>query len=353
MRFIGSKALLLKEIEKVISSNVNKGEIFCNIFSGTSIVGRYFKKSYKVISNDLLYFSYVLQRASIGINESPRYEKIRNVIGRDPFEYLENEDIATEDFEQTPFIYENYSPNENSERRYFTNKNALRIDFIRQTIEVWRKSEFINEDEYFYLLAGLIESIPFVSNIAGTYGAFLKHWDKRAYKKLELVKLELYNNNKKNICYNEDSNQLIKLISGDILYIDPPYNQRQYAPNYHILETVARYDFPEIKGKTGLRPYHDIKSKYCIKKEVLNSFDELINNANFKHIIVSYSTEGIMAIEDIEYTLKKYGKESTFKLYKIPYRRYKHRPGTVEHDLHELLFYIEKEVKWTISIQKQ
>jgi len=343
MRFIGSKVLLLNEIKKVTQSNVKEAKVFCDIFSGTSTVGRYFKKDYKIISNDLLYFSYVLQRASIGINKQPRFEKIHNHIEIDPIEFLENQDIDIEKLEQTPFIYENYSPNEKSERRYFTNDNALRIDFIRQTIESWKQSELINEDEYFYLLAGLIEAIPFISNIAGTYGAFLKHWDKRAYKKLELIKLELCNNNEENICYNQDSNQLIKLISGDILYIDPPYNQRQYAPNYHILETVIRYDNPDIKGKTGLRPYHDIKSKYCVKKDVLNSFDELISNAKFKHIIVSYSTEGIMSVEDIEETLKKYGKESTFKLYKIPYRRYKHRPGKVEHDLHELLFYIEKE----------
>jgi len=346
MRFIGSKVLLLKEIEKIIVSNIKEAKVFCDIFSGTSTVGKYFKKKdYKIISNDLLYFSYILQRASIGINKQPRFKKIHNHIGIDPIEFLENQDIDIEDFKQTPFIYENYSPNVKSDRRYFTNENALRIDFIRQKIESWKQNELINEDEYFYLLAGLIEAIPFVSNIAGTYGAFLKYWDKRAYKKLELVRLELYNNNEENICYNQNSNQLIKLIDGDILYIDPPYNQRQYAPNYHILETVARYDSPDVKGKTGLRPYNDIKSKYCVRKDVLSNFDELISNANFKYIIVSYSTEGIMSVENIENTLKKYGKESTFKLYKIPYRRYKHRSKNVEHDLHELLFYIEKETK--------
>lgn len=345
MRFIGSKVLLLKEIEKVIKSNISHAKVFCDIFAGTSTVGRYFKKDYRIISNDLLYFSYVLQRASIGINQHPKFTRIKEFLGVDPISFLEIKDIALTDFIDTPFVYENYSPTEKSERRYFTNENALRIDFIRQTIEKWRAEKLITEDEYFYLLAGLIEAIPFISNIAGTYGAYLKHWDKRAYKKLELVKLDLYNNEKENTCYNQDSNQLIKTIEGDILYIDPPYNQRQYAPNYHILETVARYDNPEIKGKTGLRPYQDIKSKYCVKKDVLNSFNDLIKNANFKHIIVSYSTEGIMSEKEIEETLKTYGNEKTFKLYKIPYRRYKHRPGKVEHNLHELLFYINKEEK--------
>ena len=102
--------------------------------------------------------------------------------------------------------------------------------------------KLINENEYFYLLSSLIESIPFVSNIAGTYGAYLKHWDKRALKKLELVKLDVVENHKKNKCFNVDANELIHKISGDILYIDPPYNSRQYVPNYHILQTVAKYD---------------------------------------------------------------------------------------------------------------
>lgn len=135
---------------------------------------------------------------------------------------------------------------------------------------------------------------------------------------------------------------MIKKISGDILYIDPPYNARQYAPNYHLLETISRYDMPEIFGKTGLRGYQDLKSSYCLKKEALITFDNLIKNANFKHIIISYSNEGIMSINDIKTVLTKYGVEKTYSMKKIPYRRYKHKPGTVKHDLYELLFYISK-----------
>jgi adenine-specific DNA-methyltransferase len=342
MRFIGSKALLLKDIEKVIQDNIENAGTFCDIFAGTSTVGRYFKKNYTIISNDLLHFSYVLQKATIEINQKPSFAEIQKRINRNPFEYLLNTEVDTRNFQSPPFIYENYSPNKKSDRQYFTNENALRIDFIRQTIEQWRQEQLLNEQEYHYLLAALIEGVPFVSNIAGTYGAFLKHWDKRAFKKFQLIELDTYDNGRKNTCYNQDSNRLIREISGDILYIDTPYNQRQYAPNYHILETISRYDYPEIKGKTGLRPYQDIKSEYCVKNKVLDSFNDLVENAKFKHLIVSYSNEGIMAIHEIEEVLKSVGKESTYRLYKIPYRRYKHRSGNVEHNLHELLFYIEK-----------
>lgn len=128
---------------------------------------------------------------------------------------------------------------------------------------------------------------------------FLKSWDKRAFKRFELIKLSVIDNNRRNICYNEDANELIKKISGDILYIDPPYNERQYLSNYHLLETIAKYDFPKLKGVTGVRPYNNEKSDYCIKRSVKAAFEALITDADFKHIVVSYSDDGLLTKEEI------------------------------------------------------
>lgn len=345
MRYIGSKSLLLKQIEELIQKKGLIANSFCDLFSGTAAVARYFKKDYEIISNDLLHFSYVLQKATIENEIYPEFKKIKKHLSEDPFHFFKNINVNLDVIIETPFIYQNYTPNEKSERQYFSNENGLRIDFIRQSIEEWYKDNLLLENEYYYLLASLLEAVPFVSNIAGTYGAYLKHWDKRAYKKLELAKLETTQNNKKNKSFNMDANQLITKIKGDILYIDPPYNKRQYAPNYHILETISRYDNPEITGITGMRPYKNLKSKYCAVSEVIDTFSNLIENADFKHIIFSYSTEGLMSIDDIEQVLKFYCKQDTYDLIKIPYRRYKHRAGDVEHDLHELLFYIEKDKK--------
>jgi adenine-specific DNA-methyltransferase len=344
MRYIGSKKLLLKEIENIINVNISTAHSFCDIFSGTSVVARYFKKNYKIISNDFMYFSYVLQKATIENETYPNFNKLKSTINKDPFLYFKETIVNLNLIKKTPFIYNNYSPNKLIKRQYFSNENALRIDFIRQSIEQWNNKGLLEENEYYYLLAGLIEAVPFYSNIAGTYGAYLKHWDKRANKKLELVKLNTLRNNKNNTCFNKNANEIITIIEGDILYIDPPYNSRQYGSNYHLLETISRYDNPDIYGKTGMRPYDDIKSKYCQKRHVLNEFKDLIANAKFKHIILSYSTEGIMNVEDIENILKGCGIANTYKLKKIPYRRYKHKEGDVKHDLHELLFYIQKEI---------
>lgn len=343
MRYIGSKILLLNQIENVIRENINNPSgIFCDIFSGTASVARYFKKDYQIISNDVLHFSYALQAGSLENNIQPSFNELKQIEISDPFEYFNGANISKDDLKRAPFIYENFSPNDKSERQYLSNENALRIDFIRQTIEDWKLKNLISSEEFYYLLAALIEAVPFVSNIAGTYGAYLKHWDKRAHKKLTMERVEIINNNKHNKCFNEDSNQLIKNIEGDILYIDPPYNARQYLPNYHLLETISRYDNPTLKGKTGLRPYDDSKSKYCASAKVLNEFRDLIKNARFKNIIVSYSSEGLMTEGEIESALKEYGNESTYKLYRMPYRRYKRTKGHVDHNLEEYLFYIQK-----------
>ena len=349
MRFIGNKTNLLNDIAQVIKENCDGTEkVFCDIFSGTSSVARFFKNRYKIISNDLLYFSYVLQKGTIENNEIPSFKKLEDRLNiHDVFDYLENIDIKQEKFNK--FIYENYSPNKKCERMYLTSENALRIDFIRNKIEEWRNKELINKKEYYYLLAALIEGVPFVSNITGTYGAYLKQWDKRAFKKFEMIRLNVIDNNVKNQCYNKNSNDLIQEISGDILYLDPPYNERQYLPNYHLLETIARYDNPEINGKTGIREYNSEKSNYCIKNKVYSEMEELIKNAEFKHIIVSYNQDGLLGKNDIETILKKYGNKETYKLYEIPYKQYQNKL-TKKLDIHyEYLFYISK----TIKLQKE
>ncbi len=349
MRFIGNKTNLLNDIAQVIKENCDSTEkVFCDIFSGTASVARFFKNRYKIISNDLLYFSYVLQKGTIENNEIPSFKKLEDRLNiHDVFDYLENIDIKQEKFNK--FIYENYSPNKKCERMYLTSENALRIDFIRNKIEEWRNKELINKNEYYYLLAALIEGVPFVSNITGTYGAYLKQWDKRAFKKFEMIRLNVIDNNVKNQCYNKNSNDLIQEISGDILYLDPPYNERQYLPNYHLLETIARYDNPEIKGKTGIRVYNSEKSNYCIKNKVYSKMEELIKNAKFKHIIVSYNQDGLLSKNDIETILKKYGNKETYKLYEIPYKQYQNKL-TKKLDIHyEYLFYISK----TSKLQKE
>lgn len=342
MRFIGNKSNLLSNIEEVINKNCNGDEtVFCDIFSGTSSVSRYFKNKYKIISNDMLYFSYVLQKATIENNKVPNFLRLKSEGIVDIFEYLE----TSKESNKNSFIADNYAPNENCDRMYLTYENATRIDFIRNKIEEWKENKLIDKKEYNYLLACLIEGVPYVSNITGTYGAYLKQWDKRAYKNFEMIRLDIKDNGVQNECYNEDANELIKNISGDILYIDPPYNSRQYLPNYHLLETIAKYDNPIINGKTGVREYSEEKSKYCLKAEVSKQLSGLIDNAKFEHIIMSYNQEGILAKKEIENILKRYGEADTYKLYEIPYKQYQNKLTKKLETHYEYIFYVHKKIQ--------
>src|SRR5699024_7518017 len=203
-------------------------------------------------------------------------------------------------------------------RLFFSAHNAAKIDACRSQIEHWMRTKEINASLYFYLLASLLESVDKIANTASVYGAYLKKLKKTAQKELFIVPVEFTETTAAHQVYHEDANQLIKTISGDILYLDPPYNARQYGANYHLLNTIATYKPFTPKGKTGLPDYH--KSRYCKTREVLNAFESLIREAQFSHLFVSYNNEGLMPAEEIKTVMEKYGK---YLLVTKRYQRFK------------------------------
>ncbi len=309
MNYIGSKHKLLPFIKSTIHNVVGEdvsNKVICDLFAGTGIVGRGFKEQAKsVIANDFEYYSYVLNRNYIG-----NHITINNV-----------EKLITK-LKTTPpiegFIYTNYCKNGHGDRQYFSNENGKLIDGIRVQIEAWYNEKSIDENSYYFLLASLLESADKVANTASVYGAYLKQLKKTAEKKMELVPANFTLTDSKHIVYNEDSNALISKIEGDILYLDPPYNARQYGANYHLLNTIALYDNFEPKGKTGLRVYN--KSQYCSKRTVLKAFEELTEKANFKYVFLSYNNEGLMSVDDVRAIMSKYGR---YELESTEYNRFK------------------------------
>lgn len=344
MRYIGNKAKLLEKLDKlIVRKNISKkGLIFCDLFAGTCTVGDFFKDRFEIIANDTLYFSYVISNGKL------KYDKnFFKMLGFDPFEYFNN--IDTTDY-TSGFCYNNFAPTV-SGRQYFSDENAKMIDFIRNTIDVWFDEKKINEYEKYYLIGSLLESVSKVSNVAGVYSAYLKIWDPRAIKKMEFIPLESLPNAKyQNEVYIEDVNSLINKIHGDILYLDPPYTPTQYISQYHVLETIARNDKPEIHGVGAHRDNGDQISKWCKKGYVHEEFEKLIARAKFKHIIFSYSDAGIMSKEFIEKVLKRYAKEGTYEFKKIQFTKYKStravkreiKNNTKNKEHYEWLFYIEK-----------
>ena len=311
MNYIWSKKSLLEFLYNSINSVVKeKNYIFSDLFAWTWIVGRFFKeKGHKVIANDLQYYSFVLNRNYIwnhtDLYFKDLYSEIPELLTWNVntykgivLDYLNNLEW------KKGFIYKNYSPEwtkwQEFERMYFTDENAKKCDAIREKIEGWKKVKLITEDEYYFLLASLIESIDKVANTASVYGAFLKKFKKSALKPLILEPAEFYLNDNKHQVFNEDINKLILESSHDVVYLDPPYNHRQYCWNYHLLETIAKYDNPKITWKTWMRVDPEKKSDYCKKQEVKKSFENLVKNIDAKYVFLSYNDEWILTLDEIK-----------------------------------------------------
>lgn len=339
MRYIGGKSLLNDNIAKAIELNTQNVKSVIDIFSGSGAVASYLKeKGYTLLCNDILYFSFILQRASIGLNRKPTFSHLGI---DDPINHLNSLSLEQTSFSKNDcFIYQNYSLG-GSERMYFQEKNALKIDIIRMTIEEWHKSNQINDDEYYYLLAALINAVPYVANITGVYAAYLKFWDKRTFNDLTLEELPLFDNNVQNQCFNNDYRELLN-IKADLLYADPPYNSREYLPNYHILETIARYDSPEIHGVTGMREYSDLKSPFCKKNSVESAFEALIRDTQCQYILISYNNEALLPTERLSEICKEYAVQDSFKLFEFSYRRYKNKIPNNSQGLKEQLYFLRR-----------
>ncbi len=320
MNYIGSKNKLLPFIADTIHSVVG-GEVtqFTDLFAGTGVVGQHFKRiGAEVIANDIQYYSYILNKHFVENNEVHHFTQLdvknSGVLFDDIYQSLSKHLNMIEG--EQGFIFNNYTIGGTNERNYFSDENAKRCDAMRMKIEEWRLSGVISEYEYYHLLASLIESVDKVANTASVYGAYLKKLKKSAAKELCFELLPTIQSDKSHRVTNCDANELIKDIEGEVLYLDPPYNHRQYSANYHMLETIAKGDNPEIRGKTGLRENSNQLSRYCQKSRALDAFEQLIHDAKFDYIFLSYNNEGLIPAESIAKVLRSKGE------YSVASRRY-------------------------------
>lgn len=328
LNYIGSKLSLIDFLVNSITQVTNLQEgVFADLFAGTGIVGATFKKNgFKVFSNDIQYYSFVLNKHYIENNED---------VDASLVDYLNSLDG------KEGFVYNNYCLGSGSQRNYFSDENGKKCDAIRIELELLHSSGKITDGQYYYLLASLINSIDKYANTASVYGAFLKHTKKSATKEFTLKLLPLVEG-ESGVVYNENINDLIKKIHGDILYLDPPYNTRQYCTNYHVLESIAKYDNPILNGKTGLREYSSQKSKYCSAKTVESEFNDLLTNADFKYIFLSYNNEGLMPLDTIKEIMSRHGEYGVFTK---TYHRFKsdkeenrnHKASTTTEYLHYII----------------
>ena len=324
MKYIGNKARLLGFItDSLKESGVPKSGLFADLFSGTTSVAEHFKKSgYQIVSNDFMEYSFVLQKAYIESNCEPRFDGL--MLHIDSAKNLTNVENVINFLNQLNpirgYCFDNYGSGGVENRMYFTGENAGMIDAIREQIEEWKKYSLINAGEFYYLLALVIEAADHVANMSGTYGAYLKIWRSVALKKLHIKQRDIFDNNLDNRSFKEDSEVLIKELSGDILYLDPPYNSRQYAPNFHVLESIAVWDKQTLFGKSGLRNYDNQKSQFSIKAKATKSLFELIGLAQFEYIALSYNNEGLIKHSEL---IEFLGSKGKLTIFSTDYRRFR------------------------------
>jgi adenine-specific DNA-methyltransferase len=331
VRYIGNKTRLLDFIRCKLQARGIRGGTAVDPFCGTASVARALKRwSFRVTAADLMEYAHVLARARVQADGLPRVTRLARseVIPDAGFDTVLA--VLNELPPEAGFIHRHYSlegtEGRHHERMYFTAANAARIDAIRIRLHDWRTQQLLSEDAFYVLLAALIEAADRVANTTGVYAAFVKTWQPNARKKLELRPPDAVPGNGCR-ALRMDALQLVSDMEPfDLLYLDPPYNTRQYIGYYHVPEVIARgwFDSPiATRGKTGLIADDDRRSDWSRASRAEHAFETLVATARWKHLVMSYNTEGIISETAIERVLREQGRTSTYRRYDLQYKRYR------------------------------
>jgi len=304
VRYIGSKARIADQLVRLIGDRTERGRRFVDLFCGSGSVSRAaFAAGWPVHVNDHLYASTVVAYAQV---VSGRQLNFDNLGGYDAAIQTLNASAPKQGV-----LYKEYAPSGLSRsghsRMYFTEENAEKIDGVRAKIEAWHLTGKIQDNEKTVLLADLISAANSVANIAGTFGCFLSRWTPAALQPLRLYARHLVERSHASTYSIADAFDFCD-DEEDILYCDPPYTKRQYAAYYHLVETIALGDFPEVGGVAGIRPWEHNASPFCYKRRALNAFERVVLSKRAKKIFFSYSSDAHVALDDLAGTLSKFGR---------------------------------------------
>ena len=268
-RYLGNKSKLMPFILDVVRQNCCKIDVVADIFAGTGSVASAFNDKI-IITNDLMQSNFICNLAWFG---------------SEPFDKTKIAKILKE-FNNYNELESNYM-SENFSNTYFSKKVCSKIGYIRENIENKFKNGEINERERAILITSLLYAMDKIAATCGHYDAYRKGAILTDNITLA-IPLVNSKNNPKNRCFNEDANKLARQISADLVYIDPPYNSRQYSDSYHLLENVATWQKPKVSGVAKKMDRLAIKSQYC-GANANEAFADLIENTQAKYILFSYN----------------------------------------------------------------
>jgi adenine-specific DNA-methyltransferase len=361
VRYIGNKTRLLSFIGDCLDELKLTDGRALDAFAGTVSVGAYLRKrGFHVAACDIMSYSYVFQRARLTVDKAPAFAGLQHFAplqrARRKAPFAAAVDGRLADFsdrivstatqraiaEVVVFLDSFLEPQEGffsrsfaadvtplkSQRMYFTKQNATRIDAARTQMHLWRQCGAITEPEYYLLLASLIDAADAVANTTGVYAAYVKSWQSNATRDLKLAIPDGADGaGNRGQAHQGDINQLIAGIGPvKLLYIDPPYNSRQYSGYYHIPELLARGWFggePALRGKTGLLEDAHLKSDWCSRARCVHALEQLLANASADHILMSYNNEGIIPEADIKRLFTAAGRRGSYRRFERPYARYR------------------------------
>lgn len=324
-RYIGCKAKLIDWIFELIGKETQNVKTFCDIFAGTgSVSNRAITLYENVIMNDFLHSNNILYKAFF-MNGEWNKDKIINLL-----DAFNNIDVNV--------IKDNYF-SENYGGKYFDMTSAKLIGHIRDVIEDIKPT--LTEKEYSVLIASLIYSMDRIANTLGHFEAYIKKEIKPRKFIMRLIDVNAF---KGVTIFQEDANKLAKRIHTDIVYLDPPYNSRQYSRFYHVYEVLVKWDKPILKGDAR-KPAEENMSDYC-RVKAFRAFSDLVATIDTKYIVVSYnntykskssSSENKIKLEQIEEVLNKCG---TTKIFTHKHQAF--NAGKTEFDDHKEYLFITK-----------
>lgn len=328
LNYLGSKKTLFPTLDKVFAKFVTKDTLFGDYFAGTGTVAYLVSKRYgcPVVSNDLQYYAYVINRARLSRYSRTDAAAISKLL---------------QDLNALPpsagFIARHYAP---PARNCFTRANACKIDAMRAHLEKLRAT--LPEKVYFCALAKILVAADKVANTASVYVAYLKRFKASARRPIALTPFSPNGIRATNRVYNKDALALAKMpVTPHVVYLDPPYNHRQYAHYYHVLDTIAKQDAPcLIPGVAGM-PSELTTSLFSSKPRAQQALSDLVHA--LRHVpvlILSYNNEGIIPQPALRNILATHGPVS---VHKFPYPKFKQRAGNVGARVHEYVFVSTRE----------
>jgi len=335
VRYLGNKTKLIPFILETLDALGLEPGVACDPFSGTASVSIALKSAgWRVHAGDVMAASYALQVARVELDETPAFPGDL-LPGRRASEPATYDDVLVRLSRLPPvdgFVTEQYTrggEEGDGGRMYFSEENGRRIDAARAAIDRWAASGRIGRRRAQLLIATLIEAADRVANTTGVYASFVKTLQPNADRPLELRPIAAtppVNGSSGSTAFRGRATDLLRRVGAvDLVYLDPPYNSRQYPGYYHIPELIAVGWFPppEIRGKTGLIPDDELRSDWCRSPRAPDALASVLDAADAGHILFSYNDEGLLSREEIAEALRSRGLPDTYRCETRPYRRYR------------------------------